>query len=283
MNLDQVINLQKVAESAVVEAGEMSIRLQEKPLDITKKGFRNYVSEADLASQQQIMENIRKHFPDHEFLSEEARNASSYKSSVIWIIDPIDGTTNYIRGQPLYSISVAAAVKTEGESQIGNSDQLGHVSSYEIVAGVIYDPHRQELFSANTYSGVTLNHDPIRVSEITELKNAVIGFDWSRDFRPREELSQIINRLSHNFHTLRAIGSAALALAWVACGRLDLYFNLGVGPWDAAAAKVIIEKAGGSVTDLEGMPWDLGQGALVASNGTIHEEFVASLRLNKIS
>jgi myo-inositol-1(or 4)-monophosphatase len=149
---------------------------------------------------------------------------------------------------------------------------------HKLVAGVIYDPTGGEMFSATTEYASTLNQAPIKASDVELLERAIIGIDWSRDFDQRQSMLQIISQLAHRVHTIRAIGSAAEALAWVACGRLDVYINLGVGPWDVAAAKVIITSAGGTVTNFAGEPWNLWHPGCLASNGLLHDQLLDQIR-----
>jgi myo-inositol-1(or 4)-monophosphatase len=190
---------------------------------------------------------------------------------VLWIIDPVDGTSNYARQQPNYSISIAAAVK-KYESMNGE---------WQISAGVVYDPSRDELFSAS-YGGTSkMNGEPIKVNPNANLESAIIGLDWSREPQERQIMLDTLGRLAHEVHTIRAIGSAALALAWVAAGRLDLYFNLVVGPWDVAASYLLIKQAGGSVTDTQGNPWKLDNPGCIASNKVLHREFLALAGLSR--
>lgn len=286
MHILSVTDLQQVAEQAANRAGNTAVSMQNEALNITQKGYRDFVSEADFASQKVIFDFISKRFPDHEFLSEEADFSQSYSSPVLWVIDPIDGTTNYIRGQPQFTISIAGAVAGHKDTatqnptsmDIRNSsipNQQASIQGYEVAAGVIFDPHQDELFSAAVETGSYLNRSRIQVSNVETMDKAIVGFDWSRDYHQRQNLLAIVNNIVHEVHTLRAIGSAAQALAWVACGRLDVYVNLGVGPWDVAAAKVIIEQAGGRVTNVNGDPWELWHGDCIACSPALHSQVQA--------
>ena len=136
---------------------------------------------------------------------------------------------------------------------------------------MIYDPVHSEMFTGAAGFGSTLNNDPIRESKISKLSDAVIGLDWGRSYEQRERLLELLGSLAHHVHTIRAVGSAAQALAWVACGRLDVYINLSIGPWDCAAGRVIINEAGGIVSNLGGRPWQISDPGCVASNGPLHE------------
>ena len=279
MKIPPANELLQLAESAAIAAGEQTIKLQGGPLNIMKKGYRDFVTDADLRSQELILETISRKFPDHGYLTEENENILSPESPVIWVVDPIDGTTNYSRGHPLYTIAIAAAVANRADPDEHSKDELELLlKHHQLVAGVIYDPTGGEMFSATTEYASTLNQAPINVSDVELLKRAIIGIDWSRDFDQRQSMLQIIGQLAHKVHTIRAIGSAAQALAWVACGRLDIYINLGLGPWDVAAAKVIITSAGGQVTNLVGESWNLWHPGCLASNGLLHDQVLEHIR-----
>ena len=261
-------NFKDVAEHAAVKAGDLVRQKFSEPRVISQKGYRDYVTDADFASQAIITEIIRDSFPKHGFLTEEDDPSLPEGGSVIWIIDPVDGTTNYSRQIPTYCISIAAATK-QGTDQPGWNE-------YRPVAGVIYDPMRGEMFSAATGGSSKLNGKEMSVSEADSIGKAVVSLDWSRDYARRQTMLSALNRFAHEAHTIRATGSAALNLAWIAAGRLDVYFNFGIGPWDVAAATVIIAQAGGMVTNSAGEPWSLNDASCVASNGLIHQAFMAT-------
>ncbi len=255
--------LRSIAEQAATQAGHLIKEIWSQPRQISSKGFRDIVTDADLASQSLITELIRKRFPDHGFLTEEDDPDLPTTGPIIWIIDPVDGTTNYSRQIPSFCVSISAA-------RLPNN---GPRTEVEILAGAIYDPMRDELFSAAKGQGSTLNRQTIHVSQTSDLEIAAVGFDWSRENDRRQAMADIIGRIAHDVHTLRATGSAALALAWVAAGRFDLYFNLRIGPWDMAAAKVIIGEAGGQVSSLLGDRWDIEDSGCIVSNGRLHTPF----------
>ncbi len=259
----EISELRSTAEEAAADAGELLMSKWSKPRQIKNKGFRDWVTDADLAAQEMITSHIIERYPRHGFINEEDSPHLPTSGEVVWIIDPLDGTSNYSRKQPLFCVSIAAAIT--------RSDQSLH-----IVAGAIYDPIRKELFSAADSQGRTLNGRPIAVSPTNALETSIIGMDWSRGENRRQAIIEVLGRTAHLVHTIRAIGSAALALAWVACGRSDLYFNLGIGPWDVSAAKIIILEAGGLVTDHRGTDWSIGNSSCIASNGQIHESFINS-------
>jgi len=279
MKIPPTDELLQIAEFAAITAGEQTTKLQGGILDIKQKGFRDFVTDADFRSQELILETISRRYPDHGYLTEENEHILSPESPVIWVIDPIDGTTNYSRGHPLYTIAIAAAVSHQRNRSEGTKSNLELLlKHHQLAAGAIYDPAGGEMFGATHESVSTLNKAPIKVSEVGLLEKAVIGLDWSRDFDQRQRMLEIISHLAHEVHTIRAIGSAAQALAWVACGRLDVYINLGIGPWDVAAAKVIITSAGGTVSDLSGESWNLWHPSCLASNGLLHDQLLEQIR-----
>lgn len=259
--------LKDVAEQAAMQAGNLVRQKFSEPRQISQKGYRDYVTDADFASQAIITEIIRDRFSEHGFLTEEDDPSLPESGPVIWVIDPVDGTTNYSRQIPTYCISIAAAIK-QGADQTGRND-------YRPVAGVIYDPMRDEMFSAAAGGSSTLNGQEVSVSKVDNIGEAIVSLDWSRDYARRQTMLSALNRFAHEAHTIRATGSASLSLAWIAAGRLDVYFNYGIGPWDVAAATVIITQAGGTVTNPAGEPWSLNDASCVASNGLIHQAFIA--------
>ena len=263
--------LQKVAEEAALKSGKLVRQLWDNPRQVSNKGYRDIVTDADLASQNMIVDFISSKFPEHGFLTEEDDPALRREGKVMWIIDPVDGTTNYSRQIPIYCVSIAAVQVEEASST--KRSILDPTTKYKILAGVIYDPARDELFSAADGQGSSLNGAPIHVSTNSTLDLAVVSIDLSRRFEKRQAMLDAINRIAHKVHNLRATGSAALALAWVAAGRLDIYYNFGIGPWDVAAAHVIIYEAGGQISNLYSRPWRLGDKGCLASNQLLHDSF----------
>lgn len=260
------LELRNTAEEAALAAGDL---LREKwggTLDIRSKGFRDWVTDADIEAQNLITKFILSRYPDHGFITEEDAPDLASSGEVNWVIDPLDGTTNFGRRHPIYCTSIAAAQKDEN-------------GEYHVVAGAIYNPLGDELFSGGRGLGSKLNGDPISVSDSSALGSSLIGLDWSRRREPRQAIIDATQRIAHQVRTIRAIGSASLALAWVACGRLDLYFNVGVGSWDVAAAKIIIREAGGTVTDHRGLNWSIDSTTCVASNSRIHQTFLETSRI----
>lgn len=263
--------LRNVAEQAALKAGKLVHRKWNEPRQISQKGYRDFVTDSDFASQALIAGIVRDKFPDHGFLTEEDDPSLPVSGPVIWIVDPVDGTTNYSRQVPTYCISIAAAIR---DQSTGTGQQ-----AYKPVVGVIYDPMRDELFSATADSCSTLNGQEVSVSTIDNLGDAIISLDWSRDYGRRQTMLSVLSGCAHDVRTIRSTGSASLSLAWVAAGRVDVYFNFGVGPWDVAAAAVIIRQAGGIVTDMAGKTWSPSDVSCMAANKLIHAPFLAQAAL----
>jgi myo-inositol-1(or 4)-monophosphatase len=252
-----------VAEAAARDAGALLRQLLTEPRQIQNKGFRDIVTDADHAAQQRITNAIQSHFPDHGFLAEEENLALPATGPVRWLIDPVDGTSNYSRAIPNFCVSIAAAVEET------------------IVVGVIYDPMTDELFSAVRGGGCTLNSQPVTVSTTATLDDAVIAIDWGRARAIRESSSAAFLRLVHQVRTLRTIGSSALTLAWVAAGRLDAHVSYQLSAWDIAAGTLLIQEAGGQATTVTNNPLALElQTSCASSNGLLHAQFLAAVRTN---
>lgn len=246
------------AESVAVEAGRLIRTLLNRPLQVTEKGFRDLVTDADLAAQQQITDSIRARFPDHSFLVEEKDSHLPSHGPVRWIVDPIDGTSNYSRGLPVFCVSVAVAVEET------------------VVAGAIYDPMREELFSGGRGQGSALNGQPLQVRPTQGLDAATIAIDWGRRYEIRQGSLEMLLRFAHGVRGIRSVGSAALALAWVAAGRLDAYVNLNLSAWDIAAGALLVHEAGGLATTLASEPLALMENtSCLGTNGLIHQAFQA--------
>jgi len=250
-----------VAEDAALAAGKLARDKFGQPLQVSNKGFRDYVTDVDLAAQNKIVSIIQTAFPDHGFLTEEEDSSLPVDGPVIWIIDPIDGTTNYSRNIPVFCVSIAAVL---------NRPPL---VEEKVLAGVIYDPMRDELFSAARGGESNLNGRPIHASEIDSLDLALVTLDWDRSNHLRQAALDTIGRLVNDVNGLRSLSSAALALAWVAAGRLDGYINFKLMPWDVAAVSLIIAQAGGRLSDLKERPLSFTEEntACLASNGRLHE------------
>ena len=245
-----------VLKECLKTAGNIALRHMGK-VDFSLKGRANLVTKADLACQKAILKIIEKNFPEHDFLAEE-EGLKNTGSCWRWVIDPIDGTTNFAHAMPHFSISIALAYKNE------------------VRLGGVYDPCFDEMFIACKGKGSTLNGKKIKVSKTAKLENALLvtGFPYVREGR-MEELLKRFNNFILSCHDIRRLGSAALDLCWVAAGRFDGYWEDSLNPWDSAAGKLILEEAGGKVTDYANKKWTrletFGRQTL-ASNGKIHRE-----------
>jgi myo-inositol-1(or 4)-monophosphatase len=240
------------------EAGQILLEKFGRKIDIQKKGDINLVTEADLASEKYIIEKIKSHYPKHAILAEES-GASERENEWKWIIDPLDGTTNYAHGYPCFCVTIA----------------LEH--NGEIVLGVTFDPTRDELFSAEKGSGVTLNGRQIRVSETEELKESLLVTGFPYDVRGRENFTRHFAGFTQKSIGIRRDGSAALDMAYVACGRFDGFWEEGLHAWDVAAGVLFVEEAGGRVSYYDDSPFSIYAPPICASNGLIHAEMLEVL------
>lgn len=247
---------------AAVRAGaEEILRYFNGTFKISNKvGVNNLVTEADHAAEKAIIEVIRSSFPEHQVLAEETGELvqdSTYK----WIIDPIDGTVNFAHGIPLNCVSIG--IEYEGE----------------MILGAVYNPHMNEFFLAEKGKGSTLNDQPIRVSEETQAMKSclVTGFPYTYINMPNGPLD-IFERFIRRGVPVRRLGSAAIDLCWVAAGRFDGFYEHKLEPWDSAAGYLIVEEAGGKVTDHEGNKFSVYQHKVLATNGKIHDEMIRIIK-----
>ncbi len=247
-----------VAIRAAQEAGRLLRRQLWKAHRISYKDTTHLVTEADLVSERAIVEVIREYFPDHQVLAEEGSKGGT-NPDFRWIIDPLDGTTNYAHGVPFFAVSI------------------GLEAYGEIVLGVVYDPNQRELFIAEKSGGASLNGRAIHVSGISELSRSLLvtGFPYERQLLPLA--MRQFEAMSYRCQAVRRTGSAALDLCYVAAGRFDGYWEVSVYPWDVAAGSLIVTEAGGAVSDLGGGPFRVDGGTVLASNGRLHQEMVELL------
>jgi myo-inositol-1(or 4)-monophosphatase len=257
--------LLSTAETAARLAGKLAHDRWNMPRTIKDKGIRDVVTDTDVEAQKVITDTIAGRFPDHGFLTEETDDRLRNDGPITWIIDPIDGTTNYSRHFPVFCVSIAAVGRMSSRGK-GN----------EVLVGIVYDPMRDELFSAVAGQDAWLNGRSIQVTRTKALEKAVVALDWSHSAERRDKAIAALGRFAHEVNTIRAIGSAAMALAWVAAGRIDAYLNFSLQPWDVAAANLLIEEAGGNLTDIDGHLWSWPdhRGSCVASNRLLHGEFL---------
>ena len=254
---EELQSMVDVAFDAAVQAGEIQRdHYEKKNLDIEMKGRIDLVTEVDLLCEKAITDAITENFPDHGILAEEGTSINS-NSPYQWIIDPLDGTTNFAHGFPLFAVSI------------------GLVKDGEILLGVIYDPLREELFSATKGGGASLNGFPIKTSETKQLERSLVatGFPYDVKTNPRNNLDNF-NRVIMEVRAVRRPGAAAVDLAYVACGRLDGFWEQRLQPWDMAAGALLVAEAGGLVTDMKGAPLDLFGETLCAGNRNIQPQLL---------
>jgi myo-inositol-1(or 4)-monophosphatase len=219
------------------------------------KGEADLVTQADRASELHITARLREEFPDHAIVAEEGNNTDS-NSGYRWYVDPLDGTTNFAHTFPIYNTTLA--LEKDGV----------------LIAGVVYDATRNEMFSAEKSSGAYLNGERIRVSLANRLEDSLFSTGFPSRRRHLNINIHFYYQLAMITHGVRRTGSAAIDLAYVACGRLDGFWEFGLNPWDMAAGKLIVEEAGGSVTDMHGAPHLLTAQTIFASNAHIHADSI---------
>ncbi|HUR21110.1 MAG TPA: inositol monophosphatase family protein [Vicinamibacterales bacterium] len=247
-----------VAAEAALAAGRLQLNFLRRDLQIHKKGAIDLVTEADVAVEQDIRARVARHFPDHVFLGEEgAQSPAATESPFRWIVDPIDGTTNFVHGLPLFCVSIALEI--EGRVEVG----------------VVYAPVADELFTAERGEGARLNGHRLRVTSETSLIDALLvtGFPPQARDGQAEQLA-IFGEFLSRARAVRRLGSAALDLAYVAAGRFDGFWERSLHGWDVAAGALLVEEAGGRVTGFSGGAFDPFGGELLASNGAIHAQLV---------
>jgi len=237
------------------DAGSILVDRLGRALQVSNKGDIDLVTEADLASEKLIIERIKSHYPRHAILAEES-GASEFVAGTgewKWIIDPLDGTTNYAHGYPCFCVSIG----------------LERAGTLEIAA--IYDPMRDEMFAAERGQGATLNGRRMRVSDVDDLNRAMLCTGFPYNVRERPNFARDFANFTMEAQAVRRDGSAAIDLAYIACGRFDGFWEDGLNAWDVAAGVLLIEEAGGMVTDFQGGKLDIYTPKVLASNGLVHD------------
>jgi len=259
--MDDLGEFIRVGEAVVLEAGRYLRANLGRHVEASFKGAVDLVTPFDVGAQEIVVGRLAAAFPTHGFLAEEGL-ARAGTSDCRWIIDPLDGTTNYAHAFPVFSVSVA--LECAGRR----------------VLGFVYDPMREEMFRAEAGRGAFLNGAPIRVSGVSELGRSLLatGFPYDVRISPLNNLDHW-GRFIVRAQAIRRCGSAALDLCYVACGRFDGFWELKLKPWDVAAGALMVAEAGGRVTDFEGREFELGAPGLVATNGLIHPGIVEVLNL----
>jgi myo-inositol-1(or 4)-monophosphatase len=221
------------------------------------QGEADLVTVADRASEKLIVERVRAQWPDHDIVGEEGTR-TAHGSEWKWYIDPLDGTTNFAHGYPVFCVSIGVEYKGE------------------LVAGVLYDPTRNELFQAEKGSGALLNAKPIYVSKNARLAESLIATGFPSKKRHKNPNIHFYHEFTMRSHGVRRAGSAALDLAYVACGRYDAYWEFNLNPWDTSAGVLLVREAGGMVTRFDGSPFRIESDEVLASNGKLHPEMIAT-------
>lgn len=245
------------------EAGQILLEKFGRKIEISKKADINLVTEADLASEKFIVEKIRSYYPKHSILAEESGATDVLivegESRWKWIIDPLDGTTNYAHGYPCFCVTLA----------VEHNDEL--------VIGVTFDPTRNEMFAAEKGKGATLNNRKISVSETEKLSESLLVTGFPYNFKEKEDFAAHLTEFLLKSRGIRRDGAAAIDMAYVACGRFDGFWEEGLNPWDVAAGVLMIEEAGGKVTYYDDSKFSIYAPPICASNGLIHAEMLEVL------
>jgi len=254
-------DFRKTAIEAAREAGKYIFAHIGKLKEISHKGgINNLVTDVDKASEKMIVERITGRFPDHSILAEEGgRRAGTGNGGFQWVIDPLDGTVNYAHGFPFFCVSIALAHKGD------------------VTLGVVFDPVRDELFTAEKAKGAFLNGEKIGTSGTKELQSSLIATGFAYNVEEKVANADHFRIMLTRAQAVRRAGSAALDLCYVACGRLDGFWEFGLSPWDTAAGQLVVREAGGEVTLLNGGEFDISKKEIAATNGAIHQEMLSSL------
>ena len=253
------------AIEAAQAAGDVLRRKFPQAREVTSKGWRDIVTDADLAAERAILDVVTARFPDHAIFSEEGKHDKDLAAPVpTWVIDPLDGTTNYAHHFPCFSVSIGLA-------------QHG-----ELIAGAVYEPLRHMLFFAEKGQGAFVQNEgeppqPLHVSRQTELTEALVGVDWPRDPALRQKTVEAAGRVGAACRTLRCLGTSALHLAEVAAGGLEGYYSLSLQPWDMAGGAMLVLEAGGQLSTPTGQPWRVSNIGITASNGLLHAGLLKTL------
>jgi myo-inositol-1(or 4)-monophosphatase len=242
------------------EAGALLMSYFDRQIKIEYKGDVDLVTAADRASEKLIAERLLAHWPEHGIVGEEGTRSDT-GADYRWLVDPLDGTTNFAHGYPVFCVSIALVRK---------DDQLE--------VGVLYDPTRDEMFAAERGQGATLNGKPLHVSKTGRLAESILGTGFPSHKRHKNPNIYFYQQITLSSHGVRRAGSAALDLANVAAGRYDGFWEFNLNPWDTAAGVLIVQETGGKVTRFDGTPFRLDSREVLATNGLIHDEVLANFR-----
>jgi myo-inositol-1(or 4)-monophosphatase len=247
----------QTAIDIVTRAGEIQLARQGSGFRVSKKGTTDLVTEVDFECERMCRDVLAERFPAHDVLAEEEGVGQRPGSKWRWVFDPLDGTTNYTHGLPIFCASLGLEI--DGRTEVG----------------AVYDPSRRELFTAERGRGATLNGTPLRVSDTSTLIDALLvtGFPYGVQ-RGSRDLVELFGSFLQQARAVRRLGSAALDLCYVATGRFEAFWEQHLKPWDVCAGALIVEEAGGTVTGMDGAPFDATAGHLIASNGALHAEML---------
>ena len=234
------------------EAGALIMGYAARGIGYELKGQHDLVTEADRASERLIVERLRGHFPKHSVVAEEGGGQEA-SSEYRWYVDPLDGTTNFAHGFPMFNVT------------------LGLEQAGELIAGVVYDPVHEEMFTAEIGGGAYLNNNRIHVSKAARVEDALVATGFPSRKRHENVNVHFYYQMAMLSHGVRRAGAAALDLAYVACGRLDAFWEFGLHPWDMAAGVLLVREAGGAVSDMHGGPFNIRGSHTLADNGLLHQ------------
>ena len=249
----------EVGLEAARKAGEILREHFREERQVKYKGRANIVTDLDLLVESSLREFLQSEYPEHTIISEESESIEG-NSNYAWVLDPLDGTNNYSFGIPFFSTVIA----------LTNGD--------ESLLGIVYDPLRDEMFAARQGQGATLNGVPIHVTAKKRVQDSLIGLDLGYVDDNGKRILKFMAELWPNMYAYRIMGSAALGMAYVACGRLDVYFHMLVYPWELACGQLLVNEAGGTITDWEGKPVTVGESSIIASSEAVNADFLRALR-----
>lgn len=260
-SISEIQEFKKIAVKAAKIGGDVLRKYKKLGFKVKHKTHLSLVTDADRESEQAIVEIIKQNYPNHQILAEEAGLHAVSQSPFKWIIDPLDGTTNFAHGFPSYNVSIGLEFKGK------------------CILGVVFDPNRNELFVGERDGGAILNGMPIKVSQVATIEKSLLvtGFGYDIQETPDNNLEEFC-RFTLQAQGVRRTGSAALDLCYVACGRFDGFWELKLNPWDTAAGSVILQEAGGKITSYDGTLYSIYGDQIVASNELIHEKILKILQ-----
>ena len=247
-------------EQIAREAGALLMSHFDRHIKIEYKGEVDLVTVADRASEKLIVDRLKAKWPQHGIVGEEGTRSDT-GAEYRWFVDPLDGTTNFAHGYPVFCVSIALARQDD-----------------ELEVGVLYDPTRNEMFAAERGQGATLNGKPVHVSRTARLAESILGTGFPSHKRHKNPNIYFYHQITLRSHGVRRAGSAALDLANVAAGRYDGFWEFNLNPWDTAAGVLIVQEAGGKVTRFDGAPFRLDSREVLATNGLIHDEVLSEFR-----